>query len=429
MALVVKDRVQETTTTTGTGTVTLAGAVSGFQSFSAIGNGNTTYYAIVGTTEWELGIGTYTSSGTTLSRTTVLSSSNSGSLVNFSAGAKNVFCTYSAVKAVGYDTPSSSTGSLSLPVGSTGDRPTGAAGMIRYNTTTGNPEWYDSAGAQWLFLSQPATLSVTAFLWGGGGGGGYFSGAGGGSGSATGTFTAGGGSSFAVVVGGGGSSQAPNAGPGSSVPGGGGLTGNLGYGGQGGGYSGVFITSASQANAYLIAGGGGGAAYEGAAGGAGGGTTGVAGGSGGNAGGGGGTQSAGGTSVSSAGTALQGGSSGSEGDGGGSGGGGGGYYGGGAGSNTNPGSAGGGGSGYFNPTYIINATLYQGSGTTPGNSSDSLRNGSGNGGASGNNAGTAGRVVIRYLGVTARATGGTITNDGTYTYHTFTTAGTFTVTS
>jgi hypothetical protein len=100
MPLVIKDRVQETTTTTGTGTVTLAGAVSGFQSFSVIGNGNTTYYAIVGTTEWELGIGTYTSSGTTLSRDTVLSSSNSGSLVNFSAGAKNVFCTYPSERSV-----------------------------------------------------------------------------------------------------------------------------------------------------------------------------------------------------------------------------------------------------------------------------------------------------------------------------------------
>jgi hypothetical protein len=102
MALVVKDRVNETSTTTGTGTFTLAGAVTGFQSFSAIGNGNTTYYTIVlqGGTEWEVGLGTYTSSGTTLSRTTVLSSSNSGSLVNFSAGTKNVFCDYPAPKAV-----------------------------------------------------------------------------------------------------------------------------------------------------------------------------------------------------------------------------------------------------------------------------------------------------------------------------------------
>lgn len=103
MALVVKDRVQETSTTTGTGTITLAGAVSGFQSFSVIGNANTTYYAIVGGTEWEVGLGTYTSSGTTLSRNTVLESSNSGSLVNFSAGTKNVFVTYPAEKATYQD--------------------------------------------------------------------------------------------------------------------------------------------------------------------------------------------------------------------------------------------------------------------------------------------------------------------------------------
>jgi len=102
MPLVVRDRVNETSTTTGTGTFTLAGAVTGFQTFSAIGNGNTTYYTIVlqGGTEWEVGLGTYTSSGTTLSRDVVLSSSNSGSLVNFSAGTKNVFCDYPAPKAV-----------------------------------------------------------------------------------------------------------------------------------------------------------------------------------------------------------------------------------------------------------------------------------------------------------------------------------------
>lgn len=102
MALVLKDRVQETTTTTGTGTLTLGGAVTGYQSFTAIGNGNTTYYTIYGSgsTEWEVGIGTYTASGTTLSRDTVLASSNSGSLVNFSAGTKNVWCDYPAPKAV-----------------------------------------------------------------------------------------------------------------------------------------------------------------------------------------------------------------------------------------------------------------------------------------------------------------------------------------
>ena len=105
MALVLADRVRETTTTTGTGTVTLAGAVTGFQSFSAVGDGNTTYYTIAGqgTAEWEVGIGTYTASGTTLARTTVLSSSNSGSLVNFSAGTKDVFVTYPAGKSVNED--------------------------------------------------------------------------------------------------------------------------------------------------------------------------------------------------------------------------------------------------------------------------------------------------------------------------------------
>ena len=98
MALVVKDRVKETTTTTGTGTITLAGAATGFQSFSVIGDGNLTYYTIAGQSggEWEVGIGTYTASGTTLARTTVLASSNSGSLVNFSAGTKDVFVTYPA---------------------------------------------------------------------------------------------------------------------------------------------------------------------------------------------------------------------------------------------------------------------------------------------------------------------------------------------
>jgi hypothetical protein len=101
MPLIVKDRVQETSTTTGTGTLTLAGAVSGFQTFSsAVGNGNTTYYAIVGGTEWEVGIGTVAAG--TLARTTLLASST-GSAISFSAGIKNVFCTYPADKSVTID--------------------------------------------------------------------------------------------------------------------------------------------------------------------------------------------------------------------------------------------------------------------------------------------------------------------------------------
>jgi hypothetical protein len=105
MPLVLKDRVKETSATTGTGTLTLGGAAIGFQSFAVIGDGNTTYYAIFDRTsqDWEVGVGTYTSSGTTLTRDTVLESSNSGSLVNFGAGLKDVFCTYPAEKAVTLD--------------------------------------------------------------------------------------------------------------------------------------------------------------------------------------------------------------------------------------------------------------------------------------------------------------------------------------
>src|SRR6056300_1140222 len=107
MALVVNDRVKETSTTTGTGTFDLAGAVSGFESFVAgIGNSNTTYYAIVNENgEFEVGLGTVTDAATdTLSRDTIISSSNSDAAVNFSAGTKDVFCTLPASKSVILDT-------------------------------------------------------------------------------------------------------------------------------------------------------------------------------------------------------------------------------------------------------------------------------------------------------------------------------------
>jgi len=103
MALVLADRVLETTTSTGSGTITLAGAEPGYQSFAVVGNANQTYYTIAGDTQWEVGIGTYTSSGTTLSRDTVLSSSASGTKVGFSAGQKKVFVTYPSEKSVNFD--------------------------------------------------------------------------------------------------------------------------------------------------------------------------------------------------------------------------------------------------------------------------------------------------------------------------------------
>jgi len=103
MALVIADRVRETTTTTGTGTITLAGAVSNFETFTAnLSNSDTTYYSIVDNTNgtFEVGLGTFTSSGTTLARTTVIASSNSNSAVNFGSGTKDVFITIPASKII-----------------------------------------------------------------------------------------------------------------------------------------------------------------------------------------------------------------------------------------------------------------------------------------------------------------------------------------
>lgn len=104
MALVISDRVKETSTTTGTGTLTLAGAVTGFETFTAnLSDGDTTYYCCTDNTDFEVGLGTFTASGTTLARTTILASSNSGSAVNWSAGTRTVFCTLPAAKTVFLD--------------------------------------------------------------------------------------------------------------------------------------------------------------------------------------------------------------------------------------------------------------------------------------------------------------------------------------
>jgi hypothetical protein len=160
MTLAVKDRVRETSATAGTGTLTLAGAVSGFQAFSVIGDANTTYYGIVDATtgDWEVGIGTYTLSGTTLSRTTVLSSSNAGSLVNFAANSKDVFVTYPSSKSVYYDASSNLpiTGALSVTSASATSLAVGLTGAT-------NPAFtVDSSTA-----SQVAGLKVTGAATGG----------------------------------------------------------------------------------------------------------------------------------------------------------------------------------------------------------------------------------------------------------------------
>jgi hypothetical protein len=143
MALVLADRVRETTITTGTGTVTLGGAVTGFQTFSVIGNGNTTYYTIAGqgTAEWEVGVGTYTSSGTTLSRDTVLASSaGAPTKTTFSAGTKDVFVTYPAERSVysnGTDIVPDTAAILNVVSGGTGQS-SYTNGQLLIGNTTGN---------------------------------------------------------------------------------------------------------------------------------------------------------------------------------------------------------------------------------------------------------------------------------------------------
>jgi hypothetical protein len=144
MALVVKDRVRETSTTSGTGSLTLNGAVTGFQSFSAIGDGNTTYYTIVdaGTGVWEVGIGIYTSATTSLSRDTVLESSSGGSLVNFGSNLKDVFVTYPAERSIYTDaagtaiTPATAS-VLGVASGGTGQS-TYTDGQLLIGNSTGN---------------------------------------------------------------------------------------------------------------------------------------------------------------------------------------------------------------------------------------------------------------------------------------------------
>jgi hypothetical protein len=153
MALVLKDRVKETSAVVGTGTITLLGAAAGYQSFAVIGNGNNCYYTIQNTEsgyegEWEAGIGTYTASGTTLSRDTVLSSSNSGALVNFSAGGKSVFVTYPAERAVALNAATNGLNENEIPFADV-DGYIDADGAFQYSPTLNQakaPVFYNTNG-------------------------------------------------------------------------------------------------------------------------------------------------------------------------------------------------------------------------------------------------------------------------------------------
>lgn len=158
MALVVADRVKEITTTTGTGTLTLAGAVQGYQGFSAIGDGNTTYYAIQYGADWEVGIGTYTASGTTLSRDTILDSSNSGSAVPFGAGIKEVFVTLPAERAV--YTSSSATMGTGVSTALT-EAVTGTGGIVLASSASLTSATITSSTFISANLGTPTSLTLT----------------------------------------------------------------------------------------------------------------------------------------------------------------------------------------------------------------------------------------------------------------------------
>ena len=151
MALVLNDRVKESSTTTGTGAMALGGAVNGFETFQAgVGNSNTTYYSIYnqGTTEWEVGLGTLDGTSANLTRTTVISSSNSDSAVNFTSGTKDIFCTLPASKttdmimSVTGDTlyASSANTPAKLSLGTAGQ-------ILTVNSGASAPEWADPAAA------------------------------------------------------------------------------------------------------------------------------------------------------------------------------------------------------------------------------------------------------------------------------------------
>ena len=158
MAFVLNDRVKETSTTTGTGSFAFAGAVSGFETFSAgVGNSNTTYYVIAHQTanEWEVGHGTLDGSSANIARTNVYTSSNSDSAVDFSAGTKNVFCALPASKAVVEDHSNNVSIGNNLTIGGTLSLPDNTSGKILVG---------DGASFEEVAVSGDATLASSGAL-------------------------------------------------------------------------------------------------------------------------------------------------------------------------------------------------------------------------------------------------------------------------
>ena len=163
MALVINDRVKEATTTTGTGAISLGGAQTGFETFAAgIGNSNTTYYCVAGqtTAEFEVGLGTLNSDSSTLTRTTVISSSNSDAAVNFSAGTKDVFCTLPASKFVFEDASNNLSLQSDLTVGSLFKMPDNTSGKILVGDGASYQEVAVSGDGS---LASNGALTVTGF--------------------------------------------------------------------------------------------------------------------------------------------------------------------------------------------------------------------------------------------------------------------------
>ena len=159
MALVINNRVRELTSTTGTGAVTLGGAVGGFQTFAAgIGKDNTTYYAISINTEneWEVGLGTLNSDSSTLTRTEVLESSNSDSAVDFSAGSKEVFCTLPSEKAVYLDADGDSVPALGAQI--TDETKT----FSNYSVLTANRTLTAASDTNYMLVGP---IDVASYVW------------------------------------------------------------------------------------------------------------------------------------------------------------------------------------------------------------------------------------------------------------------------